>query len=44
MAAKRKNEAVEVNGDLHEDNAILLVTHVQNMIAQLRLQRHGKQA
>ena len=44
LAAKRKNEAVEVDGDLHEDNAIMHITHVQNMIAQLKLQRHGQQA
>ena len=43
LAVKHKKEAVEVDGDLHEGNAIMLVGQIQSMTAQLRLQRHGQQ-
>ena len=43
LAVKHK-EAVEVDGNLHEGDAIILVGQIENMTAQLRLQRDDQQA
>ena len=44
LAVKHKKEAVEVDGSLHEGDAIILVGQIENMTAQLRLQRDDQQA
>ena len=44
LAVKHKEEAVGIDGNLHEGDAIILVGQIENMTAQLRLQRHGQQA
>ncbi len=42
LGVERKNQAIEVDGDLHDDDAVALECHIKHVTAQLYLQKHDQ--